>query len=335
MAMLFAATYPGQVSALVLADTCARQYDPDSTPAGFAIAEREHSLAGIEASWGTAAPLDYLAPSLAGDERFRRWYARYERLAMGPRMMRQVIAGDFENDLTSVLPVIRTPTLVLHRKGNRFIDVSRGRALAEGIAGARFVELRGEDHLFHIGDTEGMLGEVEEFLTGVRTASEDNDRVLATVLFTDIVGSTRRAAMMGDRRWRELLDRHHEIVRRELERHRGREIKFIGDGVLATFDGPARGIRCAFAMGNALKALGIEMRAGLHTGEIELVGDDIRGIAVHVGARVASEAGGGEVLVSGMVKDLVSGSGILFEDRGVRSLKGVPGEWRLFAAAIS
>jgi class 3 adenylate cyclase len=333
MAMLFAATWPQQVSALVLADTCARQFDPGSKPDGFEVADREYSLAQVEKNWGTAATLEFLAPSLAGDERFRRWYSRYERLSMGPRMVREVVAGDFGNDLTGVLPVLRVPTLVLHRRGNRFIDVERGRALAGAIAGARFVEVRGEDHLFHVGDTEGMLGEVEEFLTGVRSAPE-TDRVLATVLFTDLVASTKRAAQIGDRRWRELLDRHHEIVRRELERHRGREIKFIGDGVLATFDGPARGIRCAFAMGEALRGLGLEMRAGLHTGEIELVGDDIRGIAVHVGARVAGEAGGGEVLVSSLVRDLVSGSGIRFEDRGSRTLRGVPGEWRLYAAAL-
>jgi class 3 adenylate cyclase len=332
MAMLFAATYPAQVSALVLADTCARQYDAGQTPGGFAIAERELSLDAVERSWGTASTLEFLAPSLAHDDRFRAWYARYERLSMGPRMVRAVVAGDFDNDLTAVLPVIRASTLVLHRAANRFIPVERGRAVAAGIAGARFVEVDGADHLFHAGNPDALLGEIEEFLTGVRSVPE-SDRVLATVLFTDIVGSTKRAAAIGDRRWRDLLDRHHEIVRRELARYRGREIKFIGDGVLATFDGPARAIRCACAISAALGALGLEMRAGLHTGEVELVGDDIRGISVHVGARVASEAKAGEVLVSGMVKDLVAGSGIHFDDRGVRALKGVPGQWRLYAAS--
>lgn len=331
MAMLFAATYPAQVSALVLADTCARQYEDGQAPGEFAIGERELSLDAVERNWGTASTLEFLAPSLVNDERFRSWYARYERLSMGPRMVRAVVAGDFENDLTAVLPVIRASTLVLHRSGNRFIPVTRGRAVADGIPGARFVEVDGADHLFHAGESDAMLGEIEEFLTGERSAPE-TDRVLATVLFTDIVGSTKRAFSIGDRRWRDLLDRHHDIVRRELSRHRGREIKFIGDGVLATFDGPARAIRCACAISAAVRALGLEMRAGLHTGEIELVGDDIRGISVHVGARVAGEAKAGEVLVSGMVKDLVSGSGIQFEDRGVRALKGVPGEWRLFAA---
>jgi class 3 adenylate cyclase len=247
-------------------------------------------------------------------------------------MVRAVVASDFENDLGSVLPVIRQPTLVLHRSGNRFIRVERGRDLASRIAGARFVEIPGEDHLFHVGEVEPMLGEVEEFLTGVRSVP-DVDRVLATVLFTDIVGSTQRAASIGDRRWRQLLDEHHEIARRELERWRGREVKFIGDGLLATFDGPARAIRCACAITEAVRSLGLEIRAGLHTGEIELVGDDIRGIAVHIGARVTTEAGAGEVLVSSTVKDLVAGSGIRFEDRGLKTLRGVPGQWHLYSAA--
>ncbi len=331
MAMLCAATYPASVSALVLADTCARQFDDDEKPTEFQIAEREISLSEVERGWGTAATLDFLAPSMCGDERFRQWYARYERLSLGPRMVRAVVASDFENDLGSVLPVLRVPTLVLHRSGNRFIEIARGRDLASRIAGARFVEIPGDDHLFHAGDSEAMLGEVEEFLTGVRSVPEI-DRVLATVLFTDIVGSTRRAVALGDRAWRQLLDAHHEIARRELARFRGREIKFIGDGLLATFDGPARAIRCACAITEAVRRLGLEIRAGLHTGEIELVRDDIRGIAVHIGARVTGEAGAGEVLVSGMVKDLVAGSGIRFDDRGVRELKGVPGQWRLFAA---
>jgi class 3 adenylate cyclase len=265
------------------------------------------------------------------DARFRRWFARYERLALGPRMVRAVVAADFDNDLRNVLPAIRVPTLVLHRAGNRFIPVARGRELADHIAGARFVEVAGEDHLFHAGDIDAMLGEIEEFLTGVRSLPEV-DRVLATVLFTDIVGSTERAAALGDRAWHELLDAHHAIVRRELARHRGRAISFTSDGVLATFDGPARAIRCACALTTAVRTLGIEIRAGLHTGEIELAGDDVRGIAVHIGARVAEQAGDGEVLVSSMVKDLVAGSGLRFAERGVHTLKGVPGEWRLFAA---
>jgi pimeloyl-ACP methyl ester carboxylesterase len=333
MALLFAATHPGKVSALILADTCARQYEATAPPLSVSIDDHELSLDDVEERWGSGATLECLAPSLAGDERFRRWYARYERLSMGPRMTRAVVALDFENDLHAILPAVHVPTLVLHRTGNRFIAVDRGRDLAEHIPGARLVELPGEDHLFHAGDTEAMLGEVEEFLTGVRSAP-DLDRVLATVLFTDIVSSTEKAASLGDRAWRTTLAAHHEIIRRELERHRGRAVKFTGDGVLATFDGPARAIRCACAIASAVRTLGIEVRAGLHTGEIELFGDDVGGIAVHVGARVAGAAGAGEVLVSSTVKDLVAGSGIRFTDRGTHVLKGVPGEWRLFAATF-
>jgi class 3 adenylate cyclase len=223
------------------------------------------------------------------------------------------------------------PTLVLHRKEDRNIRVGHGRYLAEHIPGAKYVELPGKDSLLHVGDTDAMLGEIEEFLTGTRSVPEI-DRVLATVLFTDIVGSTERAATLGDHAWRTLLDSHHEIARRELERHRGREIEFVGDGLLATFDGPARAIRCAHAIAEAVRKLGLQIRAGLHTGEIELAGSAVRGIAVHIGARVADEAGAGEVLVSSTVKDLVAGSGIRFVDRGLRVLKGVPGEWHLYAA---
>ncbi len=332
MAMLFAATYPGHTSALILADASARQFEDADHPAG--LDRLQLSLDRVEEQWGSGANLDFLAPSVAHDERFRRWYARYERLALGPRMVRAIVASDFENDLRSVLPAIRVPTLVLHRTDNRFIGVGHGRYLAEHIPGAKFVEIPGEDHLFHVGETEAMLGEIEEFLTGVRSVPE-SDRVLATVLFTDIVGSTERAAALGDRAWRDLLDAHHAIVRRELERYRGREIEFAGDGLLATFDGPARAIRCACAITNAVRALGIEIRAGLHTGEIELAGAAVRGIAVHIGARVAGKAGAGEVLVSSTVKDLVAGSGIRFVDRGLHALKGVPGDWRLFAAEYS
>jgi pimeloyl-ACP methyl ester carboxylesterase len=332
MAMLFAATHPERTTALVLADTSARQFDAAAAVQGGPADEVARALDRVEELWGTGATLSFLAPSVARDERFRRWYGRYERLTLGPRVVRAVVARDFENDLRGILAAIRVPTLVLHRARNRFIGVDHGRYLAAHIAGARFAEVPGEDHLFHVGETETMLGEIEEFLTGMRPVPE-TDRVLTTVLFADIVGSTERAAELGDRAWRALLDAHHEIVRRELERHRGREVEFMGDGLLATFDGPARAIRCACAIAEAVRALGIEIRAGLHTGEIELAGSAVRGIAVHIGARVAAEAGVGEVLVSSMVKDLVAGSGIRFTDRGVRVLKGVPGEWRLWGAA--
>jgi class 3 adenylate cyclase len=235
-------------------------------------------------------------------------------------------------DIRSILPTIRVPTLVMHRTGDQDVNVAEGRYIAERIAGARFIELPGDDHLPWTGDQSRFLDEMQEFLTGVRPAPE-YERVLATVMFTDIVGSTEVASRLGDRDWRDLLGRHHAIARAEIARFRGREINTAGDGFIATFDGPARAVRCAGAMRNALQPLGIEIRAGVHTGEIELDGDDVGGIAVHICARVAAAAAAGETLVSSTVKDLVSGAGLAFTDRGSHALKGVPGEWRLFAAA--
>jgi class 3 adenylate cyclase len=233
-------------------------------------------------------------------------------------------------DIRHVLPVIAVPTLVIHRSEDMIVPVEAGRDLAAKIQGAKYVEQSGEDHLWFHGDADAILGEVEEFLTGAR-AAEIVDRILATVMFTDIVDSTRKAAALGDRRWRDLLARHDTLMRRELERHRGREVKTLGDGFLATFDGPARAIRCACSARDAMRGLEVEVRAGLHTGECELIGEDLGGIAVNIGARVGSVAGPGEVLVSRTVTDLVAGSGIEFTDRGVHSLKGVPGEWQLYA----
>src|SRR5436190_17789197 len=270
-----------------------------------------------------------MAPSLSHYEQVRRWYARYERLAMGPGAARAIYATMFEIDMRHVPPAIRVATLVLQRSGDRHVPVDHGHYLAEHIPGTKYVELPGE-YLFHVGDTEPVLGEIEEFLTGARSAPE-SDRVLATVLITDIVGSTERAAALGDAGWRDLLAAHHEVVRRELERYRGREIGMTGDGFLATFDGPARAVRCAGAVAQAVLRLGVEVRAGLHTGEVEYVGENVAGIAVHTAARVAALAGPGEVLVSSTVKDLVAGSGLRFAERGPHALKGVPDEWRLFA----
>ena len=234
-----------------------------------------------------------------------------------------------ETDVRDVLPTIRVPTLIMHRREDNFLKVEHSRYLAEHIPGARYVELEGTDNLISSGDKEAVIGEIEEFLTGTRHQREP-DRVLATVLFTDIVGSTERAAEMGDSGWRSVLEGHDRLVRREIERHRGRAVKSTGDGVLATFDGPARAIRAASSIEEGVEQLGIQIRAGLHTGECEVIGDDVGGLAVHIGARVMGEAGPGEVLVSSTVKDLVVGSGIEFEERGARELKGVPGEWRLF-----
>jgi class 3 adenylate cyclase len=238
----------------------------------------------------------------------------------------------YENDARHTLPAIHVPTIIIQREGDRASRVPGARYMAERIQGAKYVELPGSDHFPWVGDTDAVLDEVEEFITGARRGPEP-DRVLATVKFTDIVGATERAAALGDRRWRDLLDSHYAVIREQLTRFRGREIDTAGDGFLAAFDGPARGIRCAGAIVREVRCLDLEIRAGLHTGECEVLGDKLSGIAVHTGARVASMAGAGEVLVSGTVKDLVAGSGITFEDRGVKILKGVPGEWHLYAVA--
>jgi class 3 adenylate cyclase len=237
-----------------------------------------------------------------------------------------------EIDVRDVLPAIRVPTLAVHRTSDRAVPVEAGRYLAEHIPDAKLAEVPGEDHFPFVGDWESLVDEVEEFLTGSR-GSREPDRVLATVLFTDIVGSTERAAQLGDSSWRSLLDEHHRLVRAELSRQRGKEVRISGDGFLATFDGPARAIRCALAIRDAVRGLGLEIRAGLHTGEVELAETGVEGIAVHIGARIADLAGAGEVLTSSTVKDLVVGSGIEFSDRGGHQLKGVPGEWSVFAAS--
>jgi class 3 adenylate cyclase len=235
-----------------------------------------------------------------------------------------------EIDISHILPAIRVPTLILHRAEDTAVDAEASRYMAERIPGAKYVELSGRDHVPVLGDADAILDEIEEFLTGARLGAEP-DRALLTVLFTDIVGSTERAAELGDRRWRDLLDSHRMVMRHELTRYRGREVATTGDGFLATFDGPARAIRCAIGAREAVRQLGLEIRAGLHTGECELLGEDVGGIAVHIGARVAASARPGEVLVSSTVKDLVAGSGLQFQDRGTRTLKGIPDEWRLFA----
>ena len=327
---LFAATYPERTAALVMLGAYARRvWAPD-----YAFgATREHYDAFLEdvgSNWGGPVGLEARAPSLVDDERFRDWWATYLRMSASPGAAFALTKMNAEVDVRHVLPTISAPTLVVHRTGDRSLPVEGARFMAEKIPGARLCELPGDDHLPFVGDQDEILDEVEEFLTGVRRGPEP-DRVLATVLFTDVVGSTERAAELGDQRWQLLLAQHHALVRHELDRWRGREIDTSGDGFLATFDGPARAIRCACAIRDSVRGLGLEIRAGLHTGEIQLVGDDVAGIAVHLGARVAALAGGSEVLVSSTVKDLVAGSGIEFEERGEHELKGVPGEWRLYA----
>jgi pimeloyl-ACP methyl ester carboxylesterase len=334
MSMLFAATYPERTSALVLYGSYARRAWAPEHPSGRTEEEWREMVATIEKGWGDPGGLDIdmWAPSAAGDGSYLQWSATYRRLAASPGAAVAVMEMNKEIDVRAILPAVRVPTLVLHRTGDRVTRTEQARYLAEHIPGARLVELPGVDHIPWVGDTDAILDAVEEFLTGTRHEAEV-DRVLATVLFTDIVGSTERAAALGDRKWRDLLGTYYALTRRELARFRGREVDTAGDGFFASFDGPARGIRCAQAIATGARPLGIEVRAGLHTGECEVLGEKVGGIAVHIGARVAGLAKPGEVLVSNTVRDLVAGSGLSFEDRGQHTLKGVPGEWRLYAVA--
>jgi len=332
MAMLFAATYPARTTALVLADTCARRTRAPDYPWGMPEATAQRYIERIIETWGRGLDATIGAPDLARSESFIARRARLERLAMSPGEFAVLYPSRYEIDVRSLLPAIRVPTLVLHRQDNPYIRVGNGRYLADRIAGAKWLALPGSDHLFHAGDTEAMLGAVQEFLIGTREVP-DFGRVLATVLFTDIVGATRLAETLGDKAWRELQSGHHALVRQELQRFRGREIDTAGDGFFATFDGPARAVRCALAIRDRLRELDIDIRCGLHTGECELTGEKVGGIAVHIGARVMAAAQPGEVLASRTVKDLVAGSGLQFEPRGEHRLKGVSGEWELFAAS--
>ena len=336
MSVLFAATHPDRVTALVLHGAMGRTTEaPDYPWASPAEALRESAAEFIAPYWGQQAQgmVDLFAPSFADDPQAVEFTARLERSAASPAMVQQIFEMFLDIDVRAVLPTIHVPTLVLHRRGDRVVNRRAGEELAERIPQARYVELPGIDHVPWAGDAEGVLGEIEEFLTGARSAPEP-DRVLATVMFTDIVGSTERAAEFGDARWRELLAAHQAAVRRELTRFRGREVKTLGDGHLATFDGPARAIRCGCAIvrGGPLRSAW-RCAIGMHCGEVELIGEDVGGIAVHIAARVGALAAAGEVLVSSTVKDLVAGSGIRFVDRGAKQLKGIPDEWRLFAAA--
>jgi class 3 adenylate cyclase len=270
------------------------------------------------------------APSRRNDKAFVEWFARIERAAASPGSIRDLMKANYEIDVRHVLATIQAPTLILHRAGDELVPVRAGRYLAEHIPGAKYVELPGTDHMVFDQETQDIIAdEIEEFITGSRRPLEP-DRILATIMFTDIVSSTRRAAEIGDARWRELLGSFYALLRRELNAFRGHEVRTAGDGLLATFDGPARAIRCACSMREKIRSLGLQVRTGLHTGECELIEDDIGGIAVHIAARVAALAESDEVLVSSTVKDLVAGSGLQFLDRGAHNLKGVPGDWRLF-----
>jgi class 3 adenylate cyclase/pimeloyl-ACP methyl ester carboxylesterase len=331
MAAMLAATHPERVRALVLVNSFARWRRAEDYPIGMPEETSEKLIERWEQHWGvTSEMLDLTAPSIANDPRFRSWWLRYSRLAMPRQAATTMYRGVTEIDVRSILPTIRVPTLVLHRAGNLHHRVAFGRYLADHIPDAKYVELPGADSFpFHAGDFTPLLNEVEEFLTGTR-ATPLPDRRLATMVFTDIVGSTRLAAERGDSAWIRLARSHDEIVREHLATYRGREIDHTGDGFVAIFDGPARAVTCAARMVDALRELGVTIRVGLHTGEIELVGDEIRGLAVHVAARVMAVAEKGGILVSATVKDLVLGSGIDFAERGTHRLKDVPGDWRLY-----
>jgi class 3 adenylate cyclase len=329
MAMLFAASAPERVRSLTLYAGFARSTRDSDYPAAWTAEARAAAMAEMVAEWGEGGFAARFAPSHTDDTSLREWLGRTQRMALGPGEAAAAMELNGRLDVRHVLGSIRVPTLLLHRTDDVGIGIGHSRYLAEHIPGARLVELEGRDTLPFLGDPAAVIGEVEEFLTGDRRPPE-HDRVLATVLFTDIVGSTVRAAALGDEPWRDLLAEHDRIVRSCLAQHRGRVIKSVGDGFLALFDGPARAVRSARSIVADVTALGLEVRAGLHTGEVELVGDDVAGLAVHIAARVMGEATAGEVLASSTVHDLVVGSGLRFEGRGPRELRGVPGEWGLW-----
>ncbi|MBD0330474.1 MAG: adenylate/guanylate cyclase domain-containing protein [Thermoleophilia bacterium] len=333
LAALLAATHPERVTALVLANTFARWRRADDYPIGMPEATVAKLVERYEQHWGvTAEILDLTAPSTAHDPRFRAWFTRYQRLSMSRGTATAQYRWVTEIDVRGVLPTIRVPTLVLQRSRGRHHRAAFGRYLAEHIPDARYVEVPGVDTFpFHAGDFGPLLDEVEEFLTGTRSPPVF-DRQLATILFTDIVGSTEMAAARGDAAWRAVVARHDEIVRAHLERYRGREIAHTGDGVLAVFDGPARAVTCAVRLVEALGEVGLRVRAGLHTGEVERANGDVRGLAVHIAARVMDAAADGGIVASRTVRDLVVGSGVEFTEHGVHELRGVPGEWPLYEA---
>jgi class 3 adenylate cyclase/pimeloyl-ACP methyl ester carboxylesterase len=326
MSALFAATYPERVSRLILFG-------------GFAVgamvsSDMEERIAQRVKLWGTGAMIKTAWPSQATNPDAIAQFAKFERLSASPGAIKAISLLNAQIDVRSILPSVQAPTLVLHVRGDVQVPVELGRNLAAQIPKAKFIEYPGIDHVFWCGDTEALLGDIEEFVTGHRESYvTELERILATVLFTDIVDSTRSAAKLGDQRWRQLLDNHDQLARQVIDRHRGTLVKSTGDGILATFDGPGRAVRCALSFGTAAQQIGLPLRAGLHTGEIELRGRDIGGIAVHAAARVMAQSGSNEVLVSRVVTDLVAGAGLKFSERGSFELKGLPGTWDLFAAS--
>jgi class 3 adenylate cyclase len=329
-AIFFAGTRPERTSALILVHASAKYVASDDYPIGIPREAAEALVAQVDQLWGTDAMAAMYVPSRAGDERFRRWWAKLLCTGASPRAARALLRTVLEVDLRPILSLVQAPTLVLHRRDFHVPPVEHARFLVEQIPDARLAELPGADMSIIWDTPELALDLIEEFLTGVRRVPEPA-RVLATVLFTDIVGSTERAARLGDRRWRELLGAHDDLARRVVEEFQGQLVKTTGDGILATFDGPGRGIGCAAALRDELRGLGLRIRAGLHTGEVEVRDGDVGGIAVHLAARVMATAGAGEILVSRTVRDLVVGASIAVEDRGSHALKGIEGTWQLFA----
>lgn len=333
IAAFFAATNPDRADGLILWAAGARYKKAPDYPIGlskdFLLAAREL----LTKQWGKGLGAYVAAPSRADDEAFRRWFGRYERLSVSPGEGAVTLEVNLELDTTEVLRMVRTPTLVMHNDGDALIPVEFARYIADQVPDSKLVELSGRDHLFWFSNTNEVLGEIEDFLLGARAEGE-SERVLSTVLFTDIVGSTVRATQVGDSRWTEMLDIHDRIGRESIDRFRGQLVKSTGDGLLATFDGPARAVKCAIRLRDALANSGLQVRAGLHTGELEVRKDDVGGVAVHIGARIAAKAESGEVLTSRTVKDLSAGADIEFTDRGVHDLQGLPEPWRLFAAAV-
>jgi pimeloyl-ACP methyl ester carboxylesterase/class 3 adenylate cyclase len=333
-AMLVAATHPDRILSLILYQTSARYIVADDYPIGLPPAVADGFVEAVAGGWGTEAAAGLAVPSRAGDPAFQRWFARYMRSMTTPRVAAAFLRNMMASDARSLVPSVHVPTLVMHRRSSPMVPVEQGRYLADHIEGARFVELPGADGPPFWEGAEQFLDAVRDFLTGIESAAgtaRRYDRAMATLLFTDIVGSTERASELGDRGWRDVLDLHNEWSRRRVRENEGRLVKFTGDGMLATFDGPGRGIVCASALGADLERIGVKIRAGLHAGEIELRGDDVGGVAVHIAARVMAAAGAGETLVSRTIRDLVVGSDFAMEDRGSHTLKGVEGEWQLFA----
>jgi class 3 adenylate cyclase len=332
MSILFAATYPARSIALALYGSFAKRFRSDDYPWAPTMEERLTLADEVEQGWGDV-DLKYYVPSRAGEDSVREWLSAYFRSGASPAAAAGLLRMNSRNDVRAVLSAVRVPTLVMHASGDRDVKVEEGRYVAAHINGARFLEIQGGDHIWFLSpQADEILDAIEEFFTGVRPTLEP-DRFLATVLFTDVVNGTARAAELGDRRWGELVERHHALVRGELGRHRGSEVDTAGDGFFATFDAPGRAVRCAMAIRDRVRDLGLEIRAGVHTGECEVIAGKTGGIAAIVGARVREQAAPGEVLVTSTVRDLTSGSGIEFEERGTRVLKGVPREWQLFAAS--